>query len=440
MIVMTTSDTQTMSTLTPARPASARVRSTLDTVWRDFVYLLGAFTMSIVGFIVWVTGLSVTVSLLVLIVGAFVWVGTVYVFRWTTLVDRRLAGWLRRDPISAVYRRPTQPGFLDLLKTVTTDPQTWKEVGWLVGNSIAGFAITLIALTVTALVLAWITLPIWWWAIPNPHTQYATLNFGIYTVTSLGWAFVTMALGLVMLPVALLLNRAVATRAMRRSPRASSVRASASNCSPGSASSRARARTWSPRRTSSSGESSVTCTTELRPGSSRSRWSSGWPRRNSPKIPTRPGLPSAGHATRRLVRSASCAISRAAYARRCCRSVGSQTAIEDLAHRSAIPATTELTGGVDSLPAEVATAVYFVAAEALTNAAKHSHATTIRLAVNRHEHDVTVTVLDNGRGGANPAGSGLDGLRARVRALDGRFEVQSPVGGPTLVRAELPCE
>ncbi len=40
--------------------------------------------MSIVGFIVWVTGLSVTVSLLVLIVGAFVWVGTVYVFRWTT--------------------------------------------------------------------------------------------------------------------------------------------------------------------------------------------------------------------------------------------------------------------------------------------------------------------------------------------------------------------
>ncbi len=118
---------------------------------------------------------------------------------------------------------------------------------------------------------------------------------------------------------------------------------------------------------------------------------------------------------------------------------GLRTAIEDLAHRSAIPATTEVTGGVDAMPAEVATAVYFVAAEALTNATKHSGATTVRLAVNRHEHDVTVTVLDNGRGGANPAGSGLDGLRARVRALDGRFEVQSPVDGPTLIRAELPC-
>jgi len=119
---------------------------------------------------------------------------------------------------------------------------------------------------------------------------------------------------------------------------------------------------------------------------------------------------------------------------------GLRTAIEDLAHRSAIPATTELTGGVDTLPTEVATAVYFVAAEALTNATKHSGASSVRLAVDRREHDVTVTVLDNGHGGANPAGSGLDGLRARVRALDGRFEVQSPVGGPTLIRAELPCE
>ena len=439
MIVMTTSDTQTMSTLTPARPASARVRSTLDTVWRDFVYLLGAFTMSIVGFIVWVTGLSVTVSLLVLIVGAFVWVGTVYVFRWTTLVDRRLAGWLRRDPISAVYRRPTQPGFLDLLKTVTTDPQTWKEVGWLVVNSIAGFAITLIALTVTALVLAWITLPIWWWAIPNPHTQYATLNFGIYTVTSLGWAFVTMALGLVMLPVALLLNRAVArghasiaARVLGPSERQqlqSRVRELASTRSDVVTATNEQLRRIERDLHDGAQARLVALAMEL-----------GMAEEELAKDPD-----AARTAVRRARDEALGALGELRDLSRGLRPAllqerGLRTAIEDLAHRSAIPATTELTGGVDSLPAEVATAVYFVAAEALTNATKHSHATTIRLAVNRHEHDVTVTVLDNGRGGANPAGSGLDGLRARVRALDGRFEVQSPVGGPTLVRAELPCE
>ena len=63
----------------------------------------------------------------------------------------------------------------------------------------------------------------------------------------------------------------------------------------------------------------------------------------------------------------------------------------------------------------VATAVYFVSAEALTNATKHSGATSVRIAVDRREHDVTVTVLDNGHGGANPAGLGA-GRPARSRA------------------------
>ena len=52
---------------------------------------------------------------------------------------------------------------------------------------------------------------------------------------------------------------------------------------------------------------------------------------------------------------------------------------------------------------------------------------------------MTVTITDDGAGGADPAGSGLTGLARRVAALDGRFEVHSPSGGPTTVRAELPC-
>ncbi len=207
---MTTHDAQTLPILSSPPTGTPRLRAAIDTIWRDFVYLLGAFTMSIIGFVVWVTGLSVTVSLLVLIIGAFVWVGTLYAFRWTTAVDRRLAGWLRRERIEAVYRRPPLPGFWSLLKTTTLDPQTWKETGWLIGNSIIGFTVALVGLTATVLVLAWVTLPIWWWAIPNPHEQYATLNFGIYTVTSFGWALLTMALGLVTLPLALLLNRGIA--------------------------------------------------------------------------------------------------------------------------------------------------------------------------------------------------------------------------------------
>jgi hypothetical protein len=53
---------------------------------------------------------------------------------------------------------------------------------------------------------------------------------------------------------------------------------------------------------------------------------------------------------------------------------------------------------------------------------------------------VLVTVTDDGRGGADPAGRGLSGLASRVAASDGNFSVHSPVGGPTTIRAELPCE
>ena len=55
-------------------------------------------------------GLAVTVSLLVFVVGVIVWIGFVYVARWTTWVDRRLAAWQRHDRVPARYRRPPSPG------------------------------------------------------------------------------------------------------------------------------------------------------------------------------------------------------------------------------------------------------------------------------------------------------------------------------------------
>jgi signal transduction histidine kinase len=87
------------------------------------------------------------------------------------------------------------------------------------------------------------------------------------------------------------------------------------------------------------------------------------------------------------------------------------------------------------------TAAYFVVAEALANARKHSQATRISVHVwEDAAEQLTVEVVDNGIGGADPeAGSGLSGLRKRVAALDGRLTLSSPAGGPTTVRAELPC-
>jgi len=83
---------------------------------------------------------------------------------------------------------------------------------------------------------------------------------------------------------------------------------------------------------------------------------------------------------------------------------------------------------------------YFVVAEALTNATKHAAATRLRVRVGREAGDVVVEVEDNGVGGARIAsGGGLEGLTTRVATVDGTLIISSPTGGPTVVRAELPC-
>jgi signal transduction histidine kinase len=87
----------------------------------------------------------------------------------------------------------------------------------------------------------------------------------------------------------------------------------------------------------------------------------------------------------------------------------------------------------------IETAAYFVVAEALANASKHSHAATVAIGVHLTAGTLVAEVHDDGSGGADTSGKGLTGLRRRVEALDGSLRVSSPAGGPTTVRAELPC-
>ncbi|MFE7551873.1 sensor histidine kinase [Streptomyces gardneri] len=93
-------------------------------------------------------------------------------------------------------------------------------------------------------------------------------------------------------------------------------------------------------------------------------------------------------------------------------------------------------------PAAVEAAAYFVVAEALTNAAKHSGAARASVALTREPAGLRVLVEDAGRGGAEAGergGSGLTGMRRRVAALDGAVRLTSPHGGPTVIEVELPC-
>ena len=94
---------------------------------------------------------------------------------------------------------------------------------------------------------------------------------------------------------------------------------------------------------------------------------------------------------------------------------------------------------MEEIPQPVQSAAYFVVAEATTNAAKHSGSERVRVRLERADRALAISVEDDGSGGADGRGSGLEGLRKRVAALDGRLEVISPDGGPTAVRAVLPC-
>jgi signal transduction histidine kinase len=117
---------------------------------------------------------------------------------------------------------------------------------------------------------------------------------------------------------------------------------------------------------------------------------------------------------------------------------GLDAAISALAARSPVPVGVEV--ATDRLPGPVESIAYFVVAEALTNAAKHAGAGEITVRIARRGDLLVVEVADDGVGGADPArGSGLRGLADRVAAIDGRLTVTSPQGGPTVVRAELPC-
>ncbi|MFE0178630.1 histidine kinase [Streptomyces sp. NPDC059002] len=119
-------------------------------------------------------------------------------------------------------------------------------------------------------------------------------------------------------------------------------------------------------------------------------------------------------------------------------SLGLREALGGVSERCAVPVRMEY-DVADPLPSAVETAAYFVVSEAVTNAAKHASADEVHVRVHRAGAALTVLVRDTGVGGADPAGSGLTGLRSRVAALDGTLHVESPLGGPTTITAELPC-
>jgi signal transduction histidine kinase len=117
---------------------------------------------------------------------------------------------------------------------------------------------------------------------------------------------------------------------------------------------------------------------------------------------------------------------------------GLKPALKSLARRSASPVELDVHVPVRLAPS-IEVAAYYVVSEALTNAAKHAHASFARVAVTARERSLLVEICDDGVGGADPArGSGLIGLTDRVEALGGSMSISSPLAGGTTMIVELP--
>ncbi|GLZ41622.1 sensor histidine kinase [Actinokineospora sp. NBRC 105648] len=123
---------------------------------------------------------------------------------------------------------------------------------------------------------------------------------------------------------------------------------------------------------------------------------------------------------------------------------GLDAALSSLAAKCPVPV--EVAVAVEPRPpAAVESTAYFIVGESLTNIAKHSGARNVTVKVWRHERgsgdQVVVEITDDGDGGASiRPGGGLAGLADRAATIDGVMTVVSPIGGPTVIRADLPCE
>ncbi|MEV4069964.1 histidine kinase [Nonomuraea fuscirosea] len=108
-----------------------------------------------------------------------------------------------------------------------------------------------------------------------------------------------------------------------------------------------------------------------------------------------------------------------------------------LEHPLAVTVEAELPG---RLPPALESAIYFATAELLVNVTKHARARTVRVSLAPQRGTLRVTVTDDGVGGAGPVrGTGIQGIRRRLRPFDGTVDLDSPPGGPTVATLEVPC-
>jgi signal transduction histidine kinase len=399
---------------------------------RAVAYLATGIVAGALGF-VWSVAATLVVTVLSFThAGGPVFLGAAWVTRRFADLERRRAAWVRGVPIATPYVPVAGDTAGRRVAAVAAQPATWRDLAWLVLLFPIGLATGVAGVVATVVGLAVVAAPAWAWAVPNPNAPFPMRPLLTTTAGRFGLAVI----GLALLPVALWLVRVLA---------AGLVRLAVALLGPGEHRrlvERAERLAETRRRVVDAQAAELRrIERDLHDGAQARIVAAGMTLALAARKIRGQGDPAADvELARRQLDEA------LGELRRLVRGIhppiltdrGLHAALAALAGDCPFPV--ELRGDPAArYPPAVESAAYFVVAEALTNAAKHAGATTATIDITHAGDVVRVTVTDTGRGGADLAGPGLDGLRRRVEALDGDFTVTSPAGGPTVLRAELPC-
>lgn len=397
---------------------------------RDTVYILSGFVLATIWWSLLVTLLATGLGLLVTLVGLPILAATLYIWIWIADTERLRARILLGIEIVRPYRTLTADGWLRRTWERTKDPAVYRDLVYLLlvffPLAIATFVIAVIA---WALPLACLAMPIYYgpdvgFELGGSRLEIDTLPeaVGVALVGLLLLALLPWILGVLAAAHAFTVRTLLGRRSSERVAQLTRQRTEAVDAA---VSERRRIE-----RDLHDGAQQRLTALAIDLGRARA------------KLDTDP------EGARALVEQAHEDSKQAlAELRNLARGIhpailtdrGLDAALSALAARSPIPVEISVDIGTRP-PVAIESTAYFVVAEALTNATKHASATRLVVSVTHEKEGIVVEIEDNGVGGARvePDG-GLEGLTTRVATVDGTVTVSSPPGGPTIVRAELPC-
>lgn len=400
--------------------------------WKRALYLLLTFPAGIFWFVVSVTLISTGFGMLVIWVGVPILISLLYLWRGGAMLHRSFARVFADTEIPTPYRRSDEDSFLRRALSMTKDPATWRDGGFLFLLFPLGIAWFTMLVTIWSVAAGFVAAPILVWA-----TEGAVFDFGIVRVDTIAESLLLMVAGFFLVPVAARITlgagqlHANLAAALLGPSRAQELEGAVKTVSVQRQKSLDTAESERRRieRDLHDGAQQRLVALAMDLGRAKEKFD------DDPDAAR--GILDQAHGQAKLaleeLRNLARGIHPAVLTDR-----GLDPALSALAARSPVPV--EVDYMVDErLPINVESAAYFVVSESLANIGKHALASVAVVTVEEKAGDLVVEVMDDGVGGAVPTGNGLSGLADRVEALGGSLYVLSPAGGPTLVRARIPC-